>query len=144
VKISCKYDDRGFSKSLKRVQDQVDKMLEQEIAVAARDTSKQAKSYVPVDQSNLKNSIKTEIKGKTGWVGTRTQYGPYVEFGTGLLVSVPGELQDYAMQFKGKGVREINNYARPYLFPAFFIVRERFIERTDRRTAEIFKNNSKR
>ena len=68
----------------------------------------------------LRGSIET-LYGKsrlTAQVGTRVHYAPYVEFGTGGLVQVPKGLESYAMQFKGKGIRQINMRARPFLFPA--------------------------
>jgi hypothetical protein len=42
-----------------------------------------------------------------------------VEFGTGGTVNVPAGYEDFAMQFKGKGIRKINLKPRPYLIPAF-------------------------
>jgi len=129
---------------MKRIREQHDKMLVREIAVAGRDTARAAKSFVPVQHSNLKNSITTNIKGMTAIVGTRVQYAPYVEFGTGFLVNVPSELKDYAMQFKGKGLRQVNTGSRPYLYPAFFINREKLVKRLDKKTEEIFRKNSKR
>ncbi len=52
-------------------------------------------------------------------VGSRLKYAPYVEFGTGGTVNVPAGYEDFAIQFKGKGIRKINLRARPYLIPAF-------------------------
>ena len=42
-----------------------------------------------------------------------------MEFGTGGKVKVPAELKDIAIQFKGKGIREVNIQPRPFLYPAF-------------------------
>lgn len=50
------------------------------------------------------------------------EYAAYVEFGTGALVDIPAEppgLAEYAIQFKGAGIRQVNLPARPYFFPAF-------------------------
>jgi|APGre2960657423_1045063.scaffolds.fasta_scaffold00812_9 HK97 gp10 family phage protein len=52
-------------------------------------------------------------------VGSRLKYAPYVEFGTGGTVNVPAGYEDFAIQFKGKGIRKINLRPRPYLIPAF-------------------------
>lgn len=52
----------------------------------------------------------------------------YVEFGTGSEVDVPEGLEDYAMQFKGDGVRQVNLPAQPYLFPAWESYRPKYIE----------------
>lgn len=54
-------------------------------------------------------------------------YSPYVEFGTGVNVSVPVELKDYAIQFKrGPGGRM---HARPFLYPAVLRETPRLIQR---------------
>lgn len=47
------------------------------------------------------------------------KYAAYVEFGTGKLVKVPKGLESYAMQFKGKGIKEVNLPARPFLFNSY-------------------------
>ena len=52
-------------------------------------------------------------------VGSALKYAPYVEFGTGGTVNVPAGYEDFAIQFKGKGIRKINLRPRPYLIPAF-------------------------
>jgi HK97 gp10 family phage protein len=119
-------------------------MIEEEIQVAGRDTAKQAKSFAPVAQSALKTSIRAQSKGKTSVVGTDVQYAPYVEFGTGRMVNVPSELQEYAMQFKGAGIRQVNTRSQPYLYPAFFINRERLKDRTKKKIEDIFRQNSRR
>ena len=48
------------------------------------------------------------------------KYAPYVEFGTGGLVSVPKGLEDIAIQFKGAGIKQVNLPARPFFFAPFF------------------------
>jgi HK97 gp10 family phage protein len=52
-------------------------------------------------------------------VGSALRYAPYVEFGTGGTVNVPAGYEDFAIQFKGKGIRKVNLRPRPYLIPAF-------------------------
>jgi len=42
-----------------------------------------------------------------------------MEFGTGGLVDVPSGLEDYAMKFKGAGIKQVNLFPRPFLIPAF-------------------------
>lgn len=54
-------------------------------------------------------------------------YSPYVEFGTGVNVSVPPDLREYALQFKrGPGGRM---HARPFLYPAILKETPRLIQR---------------
>jgi hypothetical protein len=121
------------------------------VAAAVTHTSLDAKRFAVVDHSGLKNSIHSVTnmdKGLTGEVVVGVSYGPYIEFGTGSKVVVPGELKNYAMQFKGAGFTgrlpvfigkvgwrmvqfPINLPARPYLYPAFFINREKFIKACD-------------
>jgi HK97 gp10 family phage protein len=143
VKISYKYDDRGFSRHLKAISHDVDRMLEAEIAAAARRTAQNAKSFAPVAQSGLKTSIRTMIKGKTGETIVGVGYGAYVEFGTGSKVNVPSELKEYAMQFKGAGIRDVNTWAQPYLYPAFFTQRDRLNKIVDDQMEKIFKKHSR-
>ena len=51
-----------------------------------------------------------------------------MEFGTGGLVSVPTELQDEAIKFKGRGIKKINIRPRPYLYPAFISQKNQVIK----------------
>jgi HK97 gp10 family phage protein len=74
--------------------------------------------------------------GKSVRVGTAKHYAPYVEFGTGALVEVPEGLEDFAMQFKGAGIKEVNLPARPFLMPAFEKNIEPFIERLEKMIQE--------
>lgn len=124
-------------------QDQ-ERMIKDELAAAARNTSKAAKSFAPVDGSRLKNSIRPKAKGFTAEVGAGAHYAPYVEFGTGILVNVPSDLTDYAMQFKGKGVRQVNNPSQPYLYPAFNINKEKLTKQLNKKMEEIFRKYSRR
>jgi HK97 gp10 family phage protein len=61
--------------------------------------------------------------------GNRQNYAPYVEFGTGRLVSVPNELKELAIQFKGRGIKEVNLPARPFLWPALVKESAEYIKR---------------
>jgi hypothetical protein len=56
--------------------------------------------------------------GGTSEMGFYVKYAPYVEFGTGTKVIVGQDTKEYAMQFKGQGIRQVNNQAQPYFFPA--------------------------
>ena len=75
----------------------------------------------------LKASIGTDATGgrmsAEVWAGgsgkgVNVKYAPYMEFGTGDYVVVDKELADYAIQFKGRGKRKVNNRPQPYFFPA--------------------------
>lgn len=135
MKTQLQFDTRKWSAKLKKISGQLDKEVEQAVAVATRNTSAAAKSFVVVGKAGggLKQSIRAVTKGKTGEVKVGASYGPYVEYGTGAKVIVPTELKEYAMQFKGKGIRQVNLSARPFLYPAYFIHRVKFIEDCKRR-----------
>lgn len=72
-----------------------------------------------VDLGILKSSINGEVDGLNGIVGSTVRYSPYIEFGTGGLVDVPAGLEDYAIKFKGAGIKQVNLFPRPFLIPAF-------------------------
>jgi hypothetical protein len=86
---------------------------------------KNAKLKVPVDVGRLRSDIQKRVtktdhnRVVNAEVFNTVKYAPFVEFGTGSLVEVPAEQQEYASQFKGKTGRVRNYRARPYLFPAF-------------------------
>jgi HK97 gp10 family phage protein len=135
VKTQLQFDTNKWSAKLKKISGQIDKEVEQAVAVATRNTSAAAKSFVTVDKGGLKQSIRAVTKGKTGEVKVGASYGPYVEYGTGKppFLIVPNELKEYAKQFKGKGIRQVNLPARPFLYPAYFIQRVKFIDDCKRR-----------
>lgn len=63
----------------------------------------------------------TGMAVEVGAGGVGVHYAPYVEFGTGSKVKVNADTKEYAMQFKGRGIKEVNLLARPYFFPAIRI-----------------------
>lgn len=94
-----------------------------EVNASALAIQSKARRDVVVDNGILRNSIQLKEINRGDkimyTVGSRLKYAPYVEFGTGGTVSVPAGYEDFAMQFKGKGLRKINLRPRPYLIPAF-------------------------
>lgn len=91
------------------------------------------------DLGVLKGSIIQNYseKGFSVAVGSEIEYAPYVEFGTGAMVSVPTGLEGYAMQFKGAGIKEVNLPARPYLYPAFTQTVPDFLQDVEKLIKEI-------
>lgn len=92
------------------------------VQAGAQDISSEAKQRAPVDKGILKNLISaapaTDTQdGFQSIVTSGADYSAYVEFGTGTKVSVPVDLADFAIQFKGiksiKGQR-----AQPFFFPS--------------------------
>ena len=92
----------------------------------AMTTQRRAMMFAPVNYGFLRRSVGYKIDGMMSaliWAGgagsgINVKYAPYVEFGTGTRVSVPGDVKDYAIQYKGAGIRKVNNRAQPYFFPA--------------------------
>jgi hypothetical protein len=91
------------------------------VATVANDILNEAKSNVALKYTNLlKSGLAEPINnGFGGKITFSIVYAPFVEFGTGGEVVVPSGWEDFAMQFKGKGIRTVNLPARPYLLPAF-------------------------
>lgn len=117
---------KGLDKFEKAVQKEVDS----ELSASADKIARDAKRAVSVDTGLLKNAISVEHSGEMNYtVVAQRHYAPYLEFGTGGLVDVPAGLEDYAIQFKGKGIKEVNLPARPFLFPAYESERKLLIER---------------
>lgn len=94
------------------------------------DAKTNASSRGAVDKGNLVQSIaitKDAPFDKT--IRSNANYSAYVEFGTGTLVDVPAGLEDYAKQFKGQGIRQVNLPARPFFIPAFRDNTKKILER---------------
>lgn len=103
---------------------------------------KDALSAVPIDFGELQRSgipsySDNQLTGTVAFGGTPAPYAPYVEFGTGINVSVPEGFGAYAMQFyvNGKGTMK----AQPFLIPAFIKYKKIFL----RDIRKIAKNISK-
>lgn len=120
------FDIKGFDKiysKFKALDEKAKGQIRNEFNAAALNIQSNAKKVVVVDNGFLRNSIYLKSQGtNTNFiftVGARAKYAPYIEFGTGGLVSIPEGYSDFARLFKGKGIRKINLRARPFLIPAF-------------------------
>lgn len=105
-------------KKLATLPKEITKQCDNELTASALLVQKKAIGRAPVNTGYLKNSISVYSAPLTKKVTANANYAAYVEFGTGELVSVPKGLEDYAIQFNGKGIREVNLPARPFLFPS--------------------------
>lgn len=129
-------DIQATIKRLERVNPQAKRILVTEINSTAQDIRKDAviniNSKGIVDTGTLKNSAQVKKTASQAnldaEVGVYAKYAPFIEFGTGTFVDVPQGLEEYALQFKGKGIRQVNLPARPFFFPAVFKNRQKFIE----------------
>lgn len=114
-------------KAIQDVRNASEKELSKELASTAAMIARDAKKYAPIDTGNLRKSIGWErLNSKNVVVFAKAPYAPYVEFGTGRVVTLKwlksvGMPETYASQFKGRGAKDgtkVYIYARPYLFPA--------------------------
>ena len=90
----------------------------------ARDIERDAKILAPVNKRDTGGDLRQGIQHQEidrfhYRVVAHQKYSAYQEFGTGGLVEVPQELYDIAIQFKGKGIRQVNIPPRAFLYPAF-------------------------
>tara|TARA_R110000796_G_scaffold251767_1_gene383926 strand:+ start:691 stop:1131 length:441 start_codon:yes stop_codon:yes gene_type:complete len=124
-----KSEIKGLQKLLKKFETldkEIIKNVKDTIEGAAQDIEVDAKVAAPVfngtSGGDLRLGIKAQpIAGKEmGYrVVAKEKYSAFMEFGTGGRVKVPTELKEVAIQFKGKGIREVNIQPRPFLYPAF-------------------------
>ena len=134
----------AFYKYLKNLEDDVADYVRAEVEDSMLAIESEAANKVAVDTGALKNSIqsmpiKISKNQITGGVEVGAAYAPYVEFGTGTRVKVPSELSDFAAQYKGDGVKEVNLPARPFFYPEVFKQRTELpknIERTLKKLLE--------
>ena len=103
--------------------------LEDEVQMFADNVQLKSAQRVRRNFGILANSQYKSVQGLNAEVGFTARYAAYVEFGTGGLVDVPIGLEDYAIQFKGKGIKQVNLPSRPFLFNSAF---EEFTEMTNR------------
>jgi HK97 gp10 family phage protein len=112
---------------------EAEKDIEGVTELVARNIEKNAKNYAPANFGKLGQSIQavkdTPLNWKIEAGGVIAPYAPFVEFGTGGLVQVPNELKDQAIKFKGKGIKQVNLRARPYLYPALLQGRTEYLEK---------------
>ena len=132
--------NKGDLKRLTRKLDNLKKISEQglsnEIGQTVFKGAERMKSNVVVDKGNLKQSIAAGASKNKGFVKAKANYAPYIEFGTGRLVNLEdltdlGLPASYAMQFKGKGIKEVNLPARPFFFSSMRIELKKLLERLD-------------
>ena len=111
---------------LDKYSNDIQKKVGDEIQQWGKNTVEAAKRDVPVDTGALKSSIRDVIGSdrksvvvKAGGINN-VDYAPYIEWGTGAFVD-QNFLQEfglvqYASQFKGAGVKQVNLPARTFLY----------------------------
>jgi len=115
MKVRVKQNKSFFTDFAKKYKEEYIDLLNETV----QNIETEAATLAPVDLGILKASINGEVDGLNGIIGTPIKYAPYMEFGTGGLVDVPAGLEDYAVKFKGAGIKQVNLFPRPFLIPAF-------------------------
>ena len=112
---------------------EAEKDIEGVTELVARNIEKNAKQLAPANFGKLGQSIQAVKETPLNWRieagGVLAPYAPFVEFGTGGLVDVPNELKEQAIKFKGKGIKQINLRARPYLYPAYLRGKTEYLDK---------------
>jgi HK97 gp10 family phage protein len=112
---------------------EAEKDIESVTEQVARNIEKYAKQTAPANLGKLGQSIKAVKEKSLLWSieagGILAPYAPFIEFGTGGLVDVPTELKEVAIKFKGKGIKQINLRARPYLYPSLLRGRVEYLDK---------------
>lgn len=141
-----------FARKVKKWEAALKKEVADDFAEAAINIDRNAKLRAPVNTlvgaGGVLRSGQYFEKRKGGLnylIGNRVKYAPYQEFGTGRRVSLvelvkAGYPSSYALQFKGKGIREVNIQPQPFLFPS---VNEE-VPKTYKRLRETFKRHGKK
>lgn len=108
--------------------EEVKKILSQKIKNAANEIgffiTTEAKKRCPVNKGLLRGSIIHEVEEKEDsaivYVGTNTEYAPYVEKGTGLYAEDGnGRKTPWTYPFEDGFVYTVGQKPQPFLYPAF-------------------------
>lgn len=157
--VSLKINKSDYNKlqtKLKKLKAFDRRILATEIAKTGAEIARLAVRAAPVKKGknkkdkkgkhggSLRQSISFSGKGKQVQVVADKIYAPYVEFGTGGMVKLDDMLElgipsSYAMQFKGKGIREVNLPARPFFFSSARVGFKNLYKRVDNRLRNIIR-----
>lgn len=123
---------KGLAKTLKALEkfgQRIDKKVDAITEANAREIEVKAKQRAPVDLGKLRQSIGVVRRTEKSYsVVANAPYAAYQEFGTGNLVNVPPELADIAVQFRGRGIKQVNIPPQPFLFPSFVSQRPEYLK----------------
>jgi len=122
--MDLKFDIRSFDNVKKALDKKVDDLtngIDKEMDKTVFEINAKQVAYTPVDTGRLRGGNGFDVsKPLNKTIENNVEYAPYIEFGTGGLVSVPKGLEDIALQFKGAGIRKVNMRAQPFFYRAFF------------------------
>ena len=117
---------KGLEQKLKNLSKEMSDGIQKDMQEIAVEINGEQKSLAPVNKQiglggTLRSRIAFDFPTKLTTVFTAaTDYAAYVEFGTGGLVNVPPSLEKEAIQYKGRGIRQVNMNAQPYFFQPIF------------------------
>ena len=121
---------KKFETLSQSLQDEFDAEFEE----MAREYAAVAKSAAPADTGRLRGSINFgSLGGKMNYeVFAQTNYAAYQEWGTINYVSVPPDLVEVAIKYKGRGIRKRGGVkAKHYFFRHRGELNLRLLERLD-------------
>lgn len=109
---------KEFGDKLKNVPREILEEVDAECFDAAKYWEQLAKNAAPKDTGRMYQNITSAELGFLEYeVTSPILYSPYQEWGTIQRVSVPADLQAYAIQFKGKGlITKGGIYPHPFFF----------------------------
>jgi len=98
----------------------VENALDFAIGIGVDQMATEAKNKVVVDTGRLRASISAnKVKKFFYELVAQVNYAAYVEFGTGkYYIDYGGQWSVLASKFKGKGKKQVNLQARPYIYPS--------------------------
>ncbi|MCP4355280.1 MAG: HK97 gp10 family phage protein [Proteobacteria bacterium] len=122
---------KGVLKSLQKFGKEADDLIQDTTLAVASEIEADAKRLAPVDMGFLRNQIFThEVDDYNYEIIAGAPYSAYMEFGTGDVeyLSIPEELRDIAEQYRGKGIRQVNIQAKPFMYPAWIKGRQQYLK----------------
>lgn len=92
--------------NVKEVQQATQQAIERALEICGGMCESYAKDNAPVDTGNLRNSITHAVNDSENevYIGTNTEYAPYIEYGTGIYAEQGGRRTPWFYEDdKGKG-----------------------------------------
>lgn len=132
--INIEVNDAAFQRLLNRYKNKVNgnaALIDRELAATGELMATSAKNLVAVDTGRLRNSISLKKdQFLSYYLVAQTNYAAYVEFGTGngFIPPEKTEWANIAAQFKGRGIKQVNLPARPYMRPSILAYYPKFKE----------------
>lgn len=96
---------KQVQKAIENINSEASKGIADEMSAAVLNIQKDAKRTAPANLGKLRQSIQIDNNNTLfKSVYSSVNYAPYVEFGTRKNVRIPNGYEEYAAQFKGKGM----------------------------------------